>query len=85
MRKDLKSMAMAMGKVKNPINIIEKEPPALERKDGRLRQFIKKKRTEKLADEIDRTFNYMEKNPQITHFGWVRGKADKLKKKNKIL
>ena len=50
----------------------------------RLGQWIRKKRNEKLADEIDRTFDHMEKNPQITHFGWVRGKADKLKKKNKI-
>jgi hypothetical protein len=76
-RKDLERSAIMMRSIKNPINKPEKS--------GRLGQFIKKKRTEKLADEIDRTFDYMEKNPQITHFGWVRGKADKLKKKNKIL
>jgi hypothetical protein len=75
-RRDIVNMHAAMQKIKNPINKPEKS--------GRLKKFIKKKRTEKLADEIDRTFDHMEINPQITHFGWVRGKADKLKKKNKI-
>ena len=57
---------------------------AMQKIKNPIKNFIKKKRREKLANEIDRSFDYMEKNPQITHFGWVRGKADKLKKKNKI-